>query len=103
MNQVAQNRKIGKWNDLKVLEAMNVFFENKIHSLLYDVYKMHEQFPGKLVTCICYENYVHRTKSDCTEHMECSVGILLKYHCYSKMYKYVGPSEVISSKQRKTK
>jgi hypothetical protein len=39
-------------------------FENKIHSLLYDVYKMHEQFPGKLVTCICYENYVHRTKSD---------------------------------------
>ena len=33
--------------------------------------------------------------------MDCSVGILLKYHCYSKMYKFVGPSEVISSKQRK--
>jgi hypothetical protein len=25
---------------------------------------MYEQFPGKLVTCICYENYVYRTKSD---------------------------------------
>jgi len=36
-----------------------------------------------------------------TEHMNCSVGILLKYHCYSKMYKCVGPSEVISSKQKK--
>ena len=34
--------------------------------------------------------------------MDCSVGILLKYHCYSKMYKFVGPSEVISSKQKKT-
>ena len=25
----------------------------------------------------------------------------LKYYCYSKMYKFVGPSEVISSKQKK--
>jgi len=33
--------------------------------------------------------------------MDCSVGILLKYYCYSKMYKFVGPSEVISSKQKK--
>ena len=34
--------------------------------------------------------------------MGCSVGILIKYHCYSKMYKFVSPSEVISSKQKKT-
>ena len=34
--------------------------------------------------------------------MNCSVGILLKYYCYCKMYKFVGPSEVISSKQKKT-
>ena len=33
--------------------------------------------------------------------MDCSVGILLKYYCYSQMYKFVGPSEVISSKQKK--
>ena len=26
----------------------------------------------------------------------------LKYYCYSKMYKFIGPSEVISSKQKKT-
>jgi hypothetical protein len=35
--------------------------------------------------------------------MDCSVGILLKYYCYSKMYKLVGPSEVISSKQKQNK
>ena len=29
--------------------------------------------------------------------MACSVGILLNYNRYSKMYKFVGPSEVISS------
>ena len=23
--------------------------------------------------------------------MDCSVGILLKYHCYFKMYKFIGP------------
>ena len=34
--------------------------------------------------------------------MDCSVGILIKYYCYSKMYKFVCPSEVISSKQKKT-
>ena len=34
--------------------------------------------------------------------MHCSVGILLKYYCYSKMYTCVGPSEVISSKRKKT-
>jgi hypothetical protein len=25
---------------------------------------MYVKFPGKLVTCISYENYVYRTKSD---------------------------------------
>jgi hypothetical protein len=35
-------------------------------------------------------------------HMDCSVGILLKYYCYSKMYIFVGPSEVLSWKQKKT-
>ena len=33
--------------------------------------------------------------------MDCSVGKLLKYYCYSKMHKCVDPSEVISSKQKK--
>ena len=33
--------------------------------------------------------------------MDCSVEILLKYYCYSKMYKFVDPSKVISSKQNK--
>ena len=32
--------------------------------------------------------------------MGCSVGILIKYHCYSNMYKFVGHSEVISLKQK---
>ena len=39
---------------------LNVFFE----PVLYDRYKMYVKFPGKLVTCISYENYVYRTKSD---------------------------------------
>jgi hypothetical protein len=30
----------------------------------YTHYKMYVKFPGKLVTCISYENYVYRTKSD---------------------------------------
>jgi hypothetical protein len=31
---------------------------------IFDKCKLYVKFPGKLVTCISYENYVYRTKSD---------------------------------------
>ena len=48
--------------------------------------------------CFKFTNYKSRV---IYRNIQCSVGILLKYYCYSKMYKCVGPSEVISSKQKK--
>ena len=42
----------------------NVFLENKIHSLFNMIDIKYVNFPGKLVTCISYENYVYRTKFD---------------------------------------
>jgi hypothetical protein len=51
LHQVAQDQKIGKPNNLIVLGAQSLWV-------------MYVYFPGKLVNCISYENYLYRTKSD---------------------------------------
>jgi hypothetical protein len=62
----------------------------------------------------CYENYVYLSNISIRSFVLLAYPLLflnlcifwdagtLKYYCYSKMYKFVGPSEVISSKQIKT-
>jgi hypothetical protein len=35
-----------------------------VQSYIFDKCKLYVKFPGKLVTCISYENYVYRTKSN---------------------------------------
>ena len=48
-----------------------------------------------VVFCFKFTNYKSRVKYR-THGLFCG-----NYYCYSKMYKCVGPSEVISSKQKK--
>ena len=58
-------------------------------------------FVCEILSCIygCY--LIIKLTSMCDTSI-CTYKTYLKYYCYSKMYKFVGPSEVISSKQKKT-